>query len=300
MKDPYAILGVRKDASAAELKAAYRRLARQRHPDADPGNPWAEDEFKELAAAYDLLSDPGRRAGFDRAQQGFQAARTKRRPEPAAKERPGRESPRREPPPGREQPKRSKTANIKINGADVEYSIRVDFMEAARGAVRNITMANGKRLKIGVPAGSDDGSVLRLKGQGMAGFGGGADGDALVEVIVDPHPIFRRDGNDIHVDVPVTLAEAVLGAKIEAPTIDGIVNVNVPAGSNTGSKLRLRGRGLPAANNGDGKGDGRRGDQIAHLKVVLPGKPDGELVRFVKTWAGKRVYKVRGKLLGRK
>ena len=105
MKDPYAILGVRKDASAAELKAAYRRLARQRHPDADPGNPWAEDEFKELAAAYDLLSDPGRRAGFDRAQQGFQAARTKRRPEPAAKESPGRESPRREPPPGREQPR---------------------------------------------------------------------------------------------------------------------------------------------------------------------------------------------------
>ena len=101
-------------------------------------------------------------------------------------------------------------------------------------------------------------------------------------------------------DVPVTLAEAVLGAKIEAPTIDGIVNVNVPAGSNTGSKLRLRGRGLSAANNGDGKDGGRRGDQIVHLKVVLPGKPDGDLVRFVKAWAGKRVYKVRSKLLGRK
>jgi DnaJ-class molecular chaperone len=270
-------------------------LARQRHPDVDPGNPWAADDFKELAAAYDLLSDPGRRAGFDRVQRGFQTARGKRKPEAAPKD-----TPRREPPPRREQPKRSKRADIKIDGADVEYSIRVDFMEAARGAVRNITMANGKQLKISVPSGTDDGSVLRLKGQGMAGFGGGADGDALVEVIVDRHPVFRRDGNDIHVDVPVTLAEAVLGAKIETPTIDGIVSVGVPAGSNTGSKLRLRGRGLPAGDNADGKDDGRRGDQVVHLKVVLPGKPDGDLVRFVKEWAGKHVYKVRSKLLGRK
>ncbi len=285
MKDPYAVLGVPTDASPSELKSAYRRLARLRHPDADPTNPWLEDDFKELAAAYDLLSDPGRRAAFDRAQSGFAGARRAkpRKPEP------------RKPEPRKPEPKRAKRAAPKIKGADVEYSLRVDFMEAARGAVRHITMANGKRLKIGVPAGTDDGSVLRLKGQGIGGIGGGDDGDALVEVMVDPHPLFRRIGSDIHVNVPVTLPEAVLGAKVEAPTIDGMVTVAVPAGSNTGSRLRLRNRGLPAGN-----GAGGRGDQIVHLRVVLPKKPDDEFAGFVRKWAVKHGYKVRGKIIGAK
>ncbi len=287
MKDPYAVLGVPIDASPTELKAAYRRLARQRHPDADPGNPWAEEDFKELAAAYDLLSDPGRRAVFDRVQRGYDGSRRSRpgprRPQAVKPEAPKPDA------------RRGRKAGLKIKGADVEYSLRVDFMEAANGAIRHITMANGKRLKIAVPVGTDDGRVLRLKGQGMAGFGGGADGDALVEVIVDAHPIFRRIGNDIHVDVPVTLSEAVLGAKIEAPTIDGTVAVAVPPGSNTGSRLRLRARGLPAVDD-----KGARGDQIVHLRVVLPKAPDDELSGFVKKWAAKHGYKVRGKILGSK
>lgn len=293
MKDPYAVLGVPINASPTELKTAYRRLARQRHPDADPANPWAEEEFKELAAAYDLLSDPGRRAIFDRVQRGYDGAQRARpgprRPQAARPETPKPEA-------KKPDAKRDRKAGLKIKGGDVEYALRVDFMEAVKGAVRHITMTNGKRLKITVPAGTDDGRVLRLKGQGMGGFGGGADGDALVEIIVDAHPIFRRIGNDVHVDVPVTLPEAVLGAKIEAPTIDGTVTVTVPAGSNTGSKLRLRGRGLAA---GD-KGAGARGDQIVHVRVVLPKKPDAELAEFVRKWAAKHGYKVRGRILGPK
>ncbi|MBI3113638.1 MAG: J domain-containing protein [Rhodospirillales bacterium] len=291
MKDPYAVLGVPTDANSTELKTAYRRLARQRHPDADPANPWAEEEFKELAAAYDLLSDPGRRAIFDRVQRGYDGAR-RARPGPRRPQAVRPETPK----PDAKKPdaKRDRKAGLKIKGADVEYALRVDFMEAVKGAVRHITMTNGKRLKITVPSGTDDGRVLRLKGQGMGGFGGGADGDALVEIIVDAHPIFRRIGSDVPVDVPVTLQEAVLGAKIEAPTIDGMVTVTVPAGSNTGSKLRLRGRGLAVGDKG------ALGDQIVHVRVVLPKKPDAELAEFVRKWAAKHGYKVRGRILGPK
>ncbi len=275
MKDPYEILGVAPDASADELKSAYRRLARELHPDIDPGNPWAEDEFKELAAAYDLLSDPGRRA---RLEEG----------EPAApRKRPSRPKPKQP----KQGTKRSKTAGLKIKGADVEYSLRVDFMEAALGAERHISMATGKRLKVKIPPGTEDGRVLRLKGQGMSGIGGAADGNAFVEILVDPHPIFRRDKFDIHVDVPVTLPEAVLGGKIEAPTVHGVVTVTVPKGSNTGTSLRLKGKGLP----GGGKSNGAKGDAFVHLRVVLPKKPDKAFIRFLDEWAPGKAYKVRAK-----
>lgn len=275
MKDPYEILGVGPDASVDELKSAYRRLARELHPDIDPGNPWAEDEFKELAAAYDLLSDPGRRA---RLEEG----------EPAGP----RKSPSRPKPKQPKQgTKRSKTAGLKIKGADVEYSLRVDFMEAALGARRHISMATGKHLKVKIPPGTEDGRVLRLKGQGMSGIGGAADGNAFVEILVDPHPIFRRDKFDIHVDVPVTLPEAVLGGKIEAPTVYGVVNVTVPKGSNTGTSLRLKGKGLP----GGKKGTGAKGDAFVHLRVVLPKKPDKAFIQFLEDWAPGKAYKVRAK-----
>lgn len=273
MKDPYAILGVAPDASAEELKSAYRRLARELHPDIDPRNPWAEDEFKELAAAYDLLSDPGQRARFE----GGAPAGPRKRPSRTKRPKHG--------------PKRGKTAGLKIKGADVEYSLRVDFMEAALGARRHISMTTGKRLKVSIPPGTGDGRVLRLKGQGLSGIGGATDGNALVEILVDPHPVFRRDRNDIHVDVPVTLPEAVLGGKIEAPTVYGVVNVTVPKGSNTGTSLRLKGKGLP----GGKKGTGAKGDGFVHLRVVLPKKPDKAFIRFLEEWAPGKAYKVRAK-----
>lgn len=308
MKNPYEILDLSPGASAEELKKAYRRLARESHPDSDPGNPWAEDEFKELSTAYDLLSDPGRRRRYDRGE--ISGDGTRRTPSPS-KSKPARprgttgKTPRGSTRPGESRKakakkpsgrgpagkKRSKIAGLKIKGPDIEYDLRIDFMEAAKGAVRHIGMTNGKRLKVTIPPGTEDGRILRLKGQGMAGFGGGADGDAYVEVLVDPDPVFRRQKNDIHVDVPVTLSEAVLGGRIEAPTIDGMVNVTVPKGSNTGTQLRLKGKGLKS---GD-KGTGPRGDQFVHLRVVLPNKPDRDLIRFLEEWSPDRGTKARPK-----
>lgn len=294
MKDPYKILGVSPDASPDELKKAYRRLARELHPDSDPGNPWAEDEFKELATAYDLLSDPGRRARHDLGETdvaGRWRGSSRRRPKTA---RPKARKSRK--PDGAGRTKRGKTEGLKIKGADVEYTLRVDFLEAAKGVLKHIDMANGKRLKVAIPAGSEDGRVLRLKGQGLPGFGGAVDGNAHVEVLVDPHPQFRREKNDVHVDVPVTLPEAVLGGAIEVPTIDGMVKLTVPMGSNTGTRLRLRGKGVP----GGKKGTGARGDQFVHLRVVLPKKPDKAFIRFVEKWAPDHAYRVRPKSPGKR
>ncbi len=272
MKDPYEILRVSADAGADELKKAYRRMARQRHPDSDPGNPRAEDDFKELAAAYDLLSDPAERKRYDRGKIAGDWSRG-RRPKPKK--------------PARSKAKRSKTAGLKIKGADVEYTLHVEFLEAARGGVRHIDLVNGKRLKVSIPPGTEPGQVLHLKGQGMGGIGGAADGDAYIEILVDPHAFFRREKDHIHVNVPVTIAEAVLGGKIEAPTIDGAVNVTVPKGSNTSTPLRLKGKGI--------KSGAKRGDQFIHLQVVLPRKPDKEFIRFIEKWSPGHDYKVREK-----
>ena len=279
MKDPYKILGVQPDANDAELKKAFRRLARECHPDSDPENPWAEDEFKELSAAYDLLSDADRRTRYDRGEiSGDGSKRTRTAKKPAPKKRPTG-------------PKRSKTAGLKIKGADVEYTLKVSFMEAAAGATRHISMATGKRLKVNIPPGTEEGHVLRLNGQGMNGIGGGGNGDAYVEIFVAEDPVFRRQDNDIHTNVPVTLSEAVLGGKVEAPTIDGSVTVTVPKGSNTGTQLRLKGKGLKPGK----KGGGSKGDQIVHPQVILPKKPDKDLIRFLEEWSPDHPYKVRPK-----
>lgn len=278
MIDPYEILGVTRNATLPQLKKSFHRLARECHPDSDPGNPWAEDEFKALSAAYELLSDPKRRALFDRGE--ISGDGTKRPPRRAAEE-PSKASPK---------TKRSKTAGLNIKGADVDYTLKVEFMEAAKGTVRHISMANGKRLKVTIPPGTEEGRILRLKGQGMLGIGGGADGDAYVEIFVDPDPVFRREENHIHVDMPVTLGEAVLGGKIDVPTIDGTVTVTVPKGSNTGTQLRLKGKGL---------GSGKKGDQFVHLKVVLPKKPDKDFIRFLEKWSPGHPYDV-GRLTPKK
>jgi DnaJ-class molecular chaperone len=282
MKDPYKILGVLPGADDSELKQAFRRLAQECHPDSDPGNPWAEDEFKELSAAYDLLSDSDRRARYDRGEiSGDGSRRTRTAKKPDTKKRH----------PGSAGPKRGKTAGLKIKGADVEYTLKVSFMEAATGATRHISMATGKRLKVNIPPGTEEGHILRLNGQGMEGIGGGGDGDAYVEIFVEADAVFRRQDNDIHIDVPVTLSEAVLGGKVEAPTIDGSVTITVPKGSNTGTQLRLKGKGLKSGK----KGGGSTGDQIVHLQVLLPKKPDKNLIRFLEKWAPDHLYSVRPK-----
>lgn len=279
MKDLYEILGVPSAASDEQIKAAYRKLARERHPDSDPGNPWAEDEFKELASAYGILSDPKTRTAYDHGEIDGNGAkrRTGRRrgpfdgwPERAAR--------------------RAAAGRIKIDGGDVEYDLAVTMKEAIDGAVKYVSMTNGKRLKVTIPAGTADGAVLRLKGQGMPGLGGGGDGNARVQIKFLADPMFQREETDIHVELSVSLPEALLGSRIEAPTIDGPVTLIVPPNSNTGTILRLKEKGLPT-----GKTKGARGDQYVTLKVVLPKKPDQALTNFIAEWAQKNPYTVRSK-----
>ena len=180
--------------------------------------------------------------------------------------------------------KRNK-AGLKINGSDVSYSLNVDFLDVALGTNKTVCMTNGKNLAISIPAGTKKGQILRLKGQGMDGIGGGKNGDAHVEVIYQDDEFYRREGNNLHVEVAVTLQEALLGAIIEVPTIHGPVKLNIKAGSNTGNILRLKGKGIHNKKTS--------GDQFVTLKVVLPRVPDKELTKFVTKWANKNNYEVR-------
>ncbi len=282
MKDPYAVLGLRRGASPEEIKASYRRLARELHPDRHPGDTRAEEKFKQLGAAYELLSDAAMRARYDRGEiDATGAARTRRGPTSSSFGA------------GRRHPferffrdRANANAGIKINGANVDYVLTIKFLEAARGAVKHVSMTTGKRLKVTIPPGTRDGQVLRLRGQGMPGLGGGAAGDALVEIAVEPHPLFKTQGDDIRAELPVTLGEAVLGGRVEVETVDGPVVVTIPEGSNTGTMLRLKGKGLS-------KGGDKRGDHYAVLKVMLPPQADPELVEFVRVWNTRHPYQVR-------
>jgi DnaJ-class molecular chaperone len=294
-RNPYEVLGVKKEAIAEDIRKAYRALAKKHHPDLNPGNKQAEALFKEISAAYDLLSDADKRARFDRGEIDASGAETRTR----SSYRTYAESPG-----GAKYGAGSDTGDIfedlfgrsrgwgrstiKTRGADVAYELTVDFAEAANGAKKRLTLPDGRTLDVTIPAGAEDGQQLRLKGQGTTGLGGGPPGDAYIEIHVGEHPLFKRKEADLHLDVPVSLTEAVKGAKITVPTIDGPVTMTVPKGSNTGTTLRLRGKGVPA------KKGGPRGDQYVHLTVVLPDSPDPALERFVEEW--KRDYDVRSKL----
>ncbi len=285
MKDPYDILGVPRNASAEVIKKTYRQLARKLHPDSAGDKPGAEDRFKDLSAAYELLSDSKKRASYDRGEIDANGNPTGRgAPFGGGRARPTGRSPFDD---FFRQHSGRANANIIIDGADVSYSLKVPFAEAVTGANKHVSIANGKHLAVTIPAGVRSGQVLRLKGQGMGGLGGGANGDAHVEIVVQPDALFRREGMNILMDCPITLAEAVLGARVKVPTVYGPVTVTVPAGSNTGTTLRLKGKGVAGAGTKTG------GDQLVSLKVVLPKKPDDELTKFVKKWAKNNDYDVR-------
>jgi len=290
-RNPYEVLGVKPDASEDAIRNAYRRLAKRHHPDLNPGNKEAEAKFKEIAAAYDLLSDKDKRARFDRGEIDESGAE---RPPPGYSWRGFAE--------GGSGEKYHEAAGVtpedldelfgafgrgrggfRMRGPDQHYVLTVDFLDAVNGARRRLELAPGRALDVTVPAGVGDGQILRLKGQGAPGIGGGPAGDALIEIRVAPHPVFRRDGDDIHVDLPVSLAEAVLGGRITVPTPSGDVAMTVPAGSNTGSVLRLRGKGVARA-------DGTHGDEYVTLKVVLPEGRNEDLAAFLRDWAPKHSY----------
>ncbi|MEQ1724487.1 MAG: DnaJ C-terminal domain-containing protein [Sphingopyxis sp.] len=284
--DPYTLLGVSRTATEADIKKAYRKLAKELHPDANRDNPKAAERFSEVTRAYDVVGDKDKRAKFDRGEidadgnpanpfaGGFRAGAG---PNPWGNQRGaaayGAEASdfgsifddlfggrsRRAPPP---------------KGANVAYRLTVGFVEAATLAPQRITLSNGTSIDLKLPKGVETGTQMRLAGKGEAGPGGA--GDATVTIEVRPHAFFRRDGVDVRIDLPVTLAEAVAGTKVKVPTVDGPVMLGVPAGSTSGKVLRLRGKGFT-------RKDGSRGDQLVSLLIDVPAD-DAALAAFVATW----------------
>lgn len=293
MKNLYDILGISKGASQQEIKSAYRKLAKKHHPDANPGDTKVEEKFKEISAAYHILGDEKLRARYDRGEidehgqekmAGFRGQRASASAGFGGAEdifseifgnfRGG-----------------GFRGRVPEKGRDRKFAIEIDFMQAALGDKRRLTMGDGGRtLDVAIPAGVTDGQQIRLRGQGEPGIAGGPNGDILINVTVKPHSFFRREGQNVLIELPISLPEAVLGASVKVPTVDGTVNLKVPQGSNTGTTLRLKGKGIA------GPGKGERGDQLVKLKVVLPDKQDKELQDWVEKWAEKHAYDARSKL----
>ncbi len=295
--DPYATLGVSRSATADEIRRAYRALAKELHPDVRPGDKAAEDRFKKATAAFNMLSDPTTKARFDRGEidaDGNERMAFNARPRQGARAHAGAGAgPGAGPGAGAGGDAfdlgdifsdlfgpgfGSSRGYSRMRGRDIRFTLEVDFLDAINGARKRISLAEGRTLDVAIPAGVESGQVLRLKNQGGAGVQGGPAGDALVELSVKPHAFFRREGQDVHMDLNISLTEAVEGGKVQAPTPTGNVTLTVPAGSNTGKTLRLKGKGVAG-----------QGDQFVRLQVVLPEIPDEDLKKFVKKWP-KRDY----------
>ncbi len=319
VKNPYTVLGVSLSASDGDIRTAFRSLAKEYHPDRNPDNPVAEEKFKEVSRAFDIIGDPERRRKFDKGeidadgkpadpfarQWGGREGATQRakqhqqgstpfgarRSKPRAGMNGGPAAPGGGPGAGASFDDLSDIfadlfggprAETQARGRDLRYRLDVEFLDALQGATKRVTMPDSRVLDLVIPAGLEEGHTLRLRGQGEAGEAGGAAGDVYVETRILTHDVFEREGTDIHVEVSISLTEAVLGGKITVPTIDGDVTVTVPKSANSGTTLRLRGRGVKAGKDGD------HGDQYVKLRIVLPEKADPALEEFVKGWdAGK-------------
>lgn len=300
--DPYKELGVSKGASADEIKKAFRKLAKELHPDKNPGDKAAEERFKRITAAFDLLGDAEKRGKYDRGEidsdgreqfRGFGGGH----PGGGGRQggfggfggsggRGGFEDIDLEELfgafGGGGRAKSGFGGGFGGKGQDVRATLDVSLEDAIAGTTRRIQFSDGRMLDVAIPKGASDGQVIRLKGQGAPGRGGQA-GDALIELKIAPHPVFKRDGADLTMDLPVSVPDAVLGGKIQVPTPEGAVMMTIPKGSNSGKVLRLKGRGAYAG--------GKRGDLLAKLAVTLPETPDDELIRFATEWRDKRPYK---------
>lgn len=301
--DPYKELGVARGASADEIKKAFRKLAKELHPDKNPGDKAAEERFKRITAAFDLLGDAEKRAKYDRGEidaDGREQFRGFGGGHPGGGGRQG----------GfggfGGSGGRGGFEDIDLEelfgafggggraksgfgggfgggkGQDVRATLDISLEDAIAGATRRIQFSDGRMLDVAIPKGASEGQVIRLKGQGAPGRGGQA-GDALIELKIAPHPVFKREGADLTMDLPVSAPDAILGGKIQVPTPEGAVMMTIPKGSNSGKVLRLKGRGAYAG--------GKRGDLLAKLAVTLPETPDDELIRFATEWRDKRPYK---------
>ena len=321
MRDPYDVLGVSKNASAAEIKSAFRRQAKKLHPDANKHDPKAATRFAELNAAYEILGEEDKRKAFDRGEidgegkprfQGFEGFGAGRGPrggfgqggnfetfswgsdgfgrasgrggggfrgfggfEDILKEafggaaRGGR--------PGGFQFE----DDLATGGHDISAALTISLPEAASGAKKRVQLPTGKEVDVKIPAGLNDGQTIRLKGQGLAGPGGRA-GDLLIAVSIAPHPLFTREGADLRFELPITLYEAVLGAKVRVPTLDGAVELAIPAGTNSGRTFRLKGKGFSAK---DGAGD-----LLATVRIMLPEGGDAEFEALMRRWRQSKPY----------
>jgi DnaJ-class molecular chaperone len=307
-RDPYQELGVSRTASADEIRKAFRKLAKQNHPDTNPNNKEAEERFKRVSAAFDIVGDAEKRKKFDAGEIDADGRET-------ARGFPGGEGPwgpsggfsRR----GASGGYGAETfegvdlgdilgemfgggraaggrggagggfGGFSQRGADVRARLDIDLEDAIRGGKKRISFSDGRAIDVSIPKGAQEGQTLRLKGQGQPGRSG--PGDAFIELSILPHPIYRVEGEVLEMDVPVTVYDAVLGGKVEAPTPDGPVTLTVPKGANSGTRLRLKGRGLADSH-------GRRGDLFARLSVVLPDTTDSELEAFAESWRQQRPY----------
>lgn len=289
--DPYETLGVQRNATQEQIRAAYRKLARKYHPDLNPGDRTAEERFKAINSAHDLLSDPERRARFDR---GEIDASGQERPQPRAYYKDFAEG---------GYASEAGFADLAMDddllaelfglarnrrafsapGADLHGTLSLTFLEAVNGVTKRLHLPDGSTVEVTVPAGVRDGQVLRLRGKGRPGIGGGPPGDLLVTIEVGEHHRFTRKGDDIHLELPVSITEAVLGARIPVPTPAGEVMLTIPKGSNGGTVLRLRGRGVK-------RPDGTAGDAYVTLRLVLPEGPDPALEAFLQGWAAGKAF----------
>ena len=311
MRDPYKILGVERGASAAEVKSAYRKLAKKHHPDQNKSEPKAKERFAEVNSAYEILGDKDKRGQFDRGEidadgkprfQGFEGVRQRPGGGFGGPGRGGRNARwstsgglggdpfnaddiLSEILGGRGGGAGSR-ARSPSRGEDLSVTAAITLEQLSRGEKARVDLPTGKTYEVAVPSGTKSGHIIRLKGMGRAGTLGGGSGDVLITIEFVPHPLFKVDGDALRADLCVTLDEAVLGAKVQVPTLEGPVTISVPAKSDGGRPMRLKGKGLPKAGGG-------RGDLLVTLRIVLPKEGDPELEALMKKWREIRPYSAR-------
>ena len=311
MSDPYTILGVARNASQGDVKSAYRKLAKKYHPDSNAGDAQAEAKFAQVTQAYEVLGDKKKRAQFDSGEideegkpkgfgfsgghpfgggsgqhpfgsgASFGGGGGNFKPEDIFAEIFG----------GRQGQASARTQATR--GHDINYTIQVEFTEAALGTSRRVELSSGRKIDMKIPAGLSDGQQIRLKGQGQPGANGGPAGDAIVKVTVAPSRLFTRDGFNIKIDLPITLYEAVLGASLRVPTLEGEVNLKIPKNTNSGKVLRLKGKGA-----GKNASLSQRGDLLYTVRIVLPEARDERLEKLMEEWRQAKSYTARGPEFG--